>query len=147
MCPTASVKPGQVIQVEALGCKFAVWRSKAGKLGVFDAFCPHGGANLACGDVVDDSLRCPFHFVEFSRDGAVANVPWLDEPPKASAIAAKAYDFEEYYGMVFFWFDAEGRPPAYELPRIPDIDGRRTASRSVAVTASRTRRRSHFDGA
>ena len=105
LIPEAAVKPGQVVQVEALGTKFAVWRSKkqkkkedgssssssggGGEIGVFDAFCPHGGANLSCGEVVGDALRCPFHFWTFAVDGTVRDVPWLDAPPSKNQIVRR----------------------------------------------------------
>ena len=90
------------------------------------AVCPHGGANLACGEVIGDNLRCPFHFWEFNSSGDVARVPWLEESP--NKIAAKIWHFQEYYGMIMIWFDAEGRPPAYALPRHPCIDRMRHCS-------------------
>jgi len=94
----------------ALGCK----------LSVLDAFCPHGGANLCGGSVVDDHLQCPFHLWEFKSDGGVGKVPWLDEPP--AHIKAKTWPFVEYHGMVCVWFDAEGRAPLYQPPRVAQID-------------------------
>jgi cholesterol 7-dehydrogenase len=39
----AKVKAGEVVQVDGLGRRFAVWRSDKGVLSVLDAFCPHGG--------------------------------------------------------------------------------------------------------
>jgi hypothetical protein len=88
-------------------------------------------------------LLCPFHFWEFATTGAVAKVPWLDEPP--AHIKAKQWTSREFHGMVsgmlmnslylfFFsrvltnirikvliWFDAENRAPLYEPPVVPDI--------------------------
>lgn len=114
------VKCGQAIQVEALGRKFAVFRTTSGEIGVLDAFCPHGGANLACGTVAGENLVCPFHLWEFKSDGAVANVPWLKEPPKH--IRAKSWTHQLFHGMVCIWFDAEGREPLYDLPRLTHLE-------------------------
>jgi len=117
------VKPGTVVQAEGLGRKFAVWRSASGELSVLDAFCPHGGANLACGTVEEDHLVCPFHLWKFNPDGGVHSVPWLDKPPIHSN--AKTWEWTEFHGMVCIWFDAEGREPAYDLPRVTGItDGK-----------------------
>ena len=63
----------------ALGTEFAVFRGQtSGKAFVTDAYCPHLGANLACGGkVVDDCVQCPFHEWKFNGDsGAVEGIPY-----------------------------------------------------------------------
>mmetsp|Transcript_3957 Transcript_3957/g.11200 ORF Transcript_3957/g.11200 Transcript_3957/m.11200 type:complete len:455 (-) Transcript_3957:383-1747(-) len=115
------VKPGEVIQAEALGRKFAVWRAKSGELSVLDAFCPHGGANLCGGSVVGDALQCPFHLWEFSPNGVVSKVPWLEEPP-ASIKRAHAWTAVDWHGLVCVWFHADQTSPTYAIPRVASID-------------------------
>ena len=37
-------------------------------------------------------------------------------------LGAKAYHWVEYHGMLCVWFDAEGREPQYDPPRVEMID-------------------------
>mmetsp|Transcript_28143 Transcript_28143/g.50311 ORF Transcript_28143/g.50311 Transcript_28143/m.50311 type:complete len:477 (-) Transcript_28143:220-1650(-) len=117
---TSDVGRGEVVQAEALGRKFAVWRAADGELSVLDAFCPHGGANLCGGRVVGGSLQCPFHLWEFNTKGGVTKVPWLDAPPK-TVTSAKNWPHVDWHGMICIWFDAEGRPPMFDIPPVAPI--------------------------
>jgi len=45
-------------------------RDSSGAVRVYDAFCPHQGAHLGFGGVIDrDCLRCPFHGFYFDAEG------------------------------------------------------------------------------
>ncbi|KAJ1450197.1 Rieske [2Fe-2S] iron-sulfur domain-containing protein, partial [Pelagophyceae sp. CCMP2097] len=124
------VRPGGVMQVDALGRRFAVFRGKSGKVGVLDAFCPHGGASL-CGptaQVVGENIQCPFHLMEFDTHGRVVKVPWLDAGLPA-ANDALAWHCGEWHGYICVWFDAEKRPPAYALPAVSELKTMRYCGR------------------
>ena len=73
------VPRGTVKHVSALGTEFAVFRGNtSGKAFITDAYCPHLGANLACGGkVIDDCVQCPFHEWQFSGEtGAIEAIPY-----------------------------------------------------------------------
>lgn len=92
--------PGQVKPVKALGREFAVWRSlDTGRVSVFGAYCPHLGANLAVGGVVEGNcLKCPFHGWKFSEcDGA----------NKSTVNQAEVYLSQERNEMILVWLDAK----------------------------------------
>jgi len=75
------VKNGIAISVNCLGENFAVFRSTtSSKVFVFDAYCPHMGANLGLGGLVKgDCIECPFHQWSFSGvDGSCVNIPYSD---------------------------------------------------------------------
>src|SRR5690348_7814461 len=69
------------------GRDLVAWRDDAGAAHVMDAYCPHLGAHLGHGGVVEgDSLRCPFHGWRFGGEGACVAIPGgLKIPPKAKA--------------------------------------------------------------
>jgi phenylpropionate dioxygenase-like ring-hydroxylating dioxygenase large terminal subunit len=113
LCNSSEVVRGRILQVDALGKRFALWRcGEEGTVSVFDAFCPHNGANLATGRLVhnDCQLECPFHRVQFAGDGQASVVPWIhDDTPAVRAVhSARVFHSAEHDDMIFIWFDEEG---------------------------------------
>jgi len=87
-----------------------------------DAYCPHLGANLGVGGrVVGDCVECPFHGWQFNTEGQCTSIPYCDRAPPRQA-SLRTYPVDEYYDGVYMWYDAEGRPPQFQLLRIPEID-------------------------
>jgi cholesterol 7-dehydrogenase len=114
------VAPGQVVPVEALGEDLVVFRTKAGVLSVMHARCPHLGANLGGGRLVDDCIECPFHGWRFASDGGLACVPYTDKPPRARV---RTWPARELYGMIFIYHGpAEADPPPYVPDYWPELD-------------------------
>ncbi len=57
------------------GHELVVWRAQ-GKIHAAPAACPHMGADLATGHVVDGQLRCPWHGLCLSEKGMGRWQPW-----------------------------------------------------------------------
>lgn len=115
--------PGAVQSITCLGRELVAFRGlDRGQVHVLDAHCPHQGAHLGVGGVVDgDGLRCPFHAWAFDGDGQLCHVPGDQKQPRA---AITSWPTREVDGMVWIWFDpAEpGTDPDYEPERQPEID-------------------------
>ena len=113
------VAPGQVVRRHYLDRELVLFRGESGALAVLDAHCPHLGAHLGHGGrVVGDSLRCPFHAWRFDVQGRCVEIPYAERiPPRARA---GVYPCVERNGMVFCWYDARGRAPAFEVPDIAE---------------------------
>lgn len=60
------------------GQNFVVFRTESGEVHIFDAYCPHLGANLGVGGIVKgDCIECPFHQWSFrASDGECTNIPY-----------------------------------------------------------------------
>ena len=59
--------------------QLVVYRDSNGCSHVFDAYCPHLGANIAIGGTVDDNdIRCPFHGWTFNSNGQCSGVPGIE---------------------------------------------------------------------
>jgi nitrite reductase/ring-hydroxylating ferredoxin subunit len=118
LCWSHELAPKAILRRSALGQELIVFRGDDGAAAVLDAFCPHLGADLAAGGkVVGNHVRCPFHAWEFAGDGRCAKIPYCDKIPKKAA--TRAWQVRERDGVVYFWFDAAGRAPQFEVPAGP----------------------------
>ncbi len=66
----ANITQGIVHPYNVAGEALVATQDAQGKIHVFDAYCPHQGAHLACpGTIDDDRIRCPFHGFHFDNEG------------------------------------------------------------------------------
>mgnify|MGYP000650348235 FL=1 len=78
--------PGGVMPLHYFGQELVLFRTEDGAARVLDAYCPHLGAHLGCGGVVQgNKLRCPFHGWQFAGEsGQCVEVPFAAKiPPRA----------------------------------------------------------------
>ena len=125
---SADLKRGEVMYVECLGHRIALFRGESDrKAYAVEAFCPHMGANLAHGEVIADRLRCPFHGWQIDGYGQVRCIPTGDKLPAGSH---PHWEVIEYYGMVLI-YHAEHAPDRvhYRLPDQSGIDSGRLVHR------------------
>ena len=74
----------EAIQVDDFPTQIVVWRGKDDQLSALDLYCRHMGASLACGEVEEDGIRCPFHAWRWSGEGSCNEVPYAKSiPPNA----------------------------------------------------------------
>jgi nitrite reductase/ring-hydroxylating ferredoxin subunit len=111
----AALAVGDVRPVSYLERELVLFRGEDGVARVFDAHCPHLGANLGVGGrVCGDGIECPFHGWRYDGEGQLAEVPGLDRKPRASA---RVWPVCERNGRIFVWNHAGGLPPGYEVVR------------------------------
>jgi len=97
-----------------------VFRTDAGVAVVADAHCPHLGAHVGHGGVVEgEGIRCPFHGWRFGVDGRCEDVPYGSDrrPPR---VGLSTYPVRETSGLVFMHFSEAGRAPTWHLPDVPE---------------------------
>jgi phenylpropionate dioxygenase-like ring-hydroxylating dioxygenase large terminal subunit len=112
---------GEVQSIQYFDHDLVLFRTRGGEAKVLDAFCPHLGAHLGEGGrVVGDSVRCPFHGWQFDgASGDCVKIPYCERiPPRARV---RAWDVVEKNGMIFVWHHAEGKPPEWDFPTLPEI--------------------------
>lgn len=111
---------GDVKPLKYFGQDLVLFRTESGKATLLDAFCPHLGAHLGHGGVVDgERVRCPFHAWEFGGDGQCAKIPYAEKIPPRAKI--KTWHVEEKNGAILTWFDPAGEGPGdWTIPEIPD---------------------------
>jgi phenylpropionate dioxygenase-like ring-hydroxylating dioxygenase large terminal subunit len=109
--------PGSVIGRDLLGTRVVAYRDAAGKPVVQRAWCPHLGADLSVGQIVEGRLRCPYHHWSFDRAGMCANIPTGDKIPSAARIFT--YPSAEAWGLIWAF---NGECADFPVPRIPGAD-------------------------
>lgn len=101
----------------ALGEELVVWRD-GNDVRVFDAYCPHLGADLGVGGTVDDGcLVCPFHGWVFDGDGANVAIPYADKANRKAHI--RSYPTVTANRMLLFWWHPD--PDVAPMWEVPDV--------------------------
>ena len=113
---SSALRRGRVREVQIGPRRLVLWRDGDGQARAFDAACPHLGANLTLGCVVNGELRCALHHWRFSGDGTCNSSPGTRP---TSTRRAPSYPVIERYGLVFVY---PGRTPPRPLPPMPDGD-------------------------
>jgi 3-ketosteroid 9alpha-monooxygenase subunit A len=111
---------GDVRPIKYFGRDMVLYRSESGAAIAHDAFCPHLGAHLGYGgEVVGESIQCPFHAWRFDESGKCVDVPYAKRiPPRA---CVKNNPVQEHNGLIFIWnAHVEGEEPTWEIPDIPE---------------------------
>lgn len=118
----ADYRDGKPHTLNVFGTRLVAFANDEGTISVLDAYCPHMGADLSQGEIVDGRIVCPFHHWEFAASGRCAKIPYCDRiPPKAKT---KSWLTTEVNNLLFVWHNPEGNPPAegVEIPYFPEID-------------------------
>lgn len=111
VCLSDQVKPGEIRAEPFLVGKVIVYRGEDGAARVMSAYCPHLGADLSIGCVIENRVRCAFHQWEYDTSGSCVQTGIGDMAPKA----ARLYKFptQERYGIVWAF---NGDEPLWDIP-------------------------------
>jgi nitrite reductase/ring-hydroxylating ferredoxin subunit len=112
---------GDVRPLRYFGEEMVLFRTRSGKARVLDPFCPHLGAHLGYGGrVMAETIRCPFHGWQYDgASGECTRIPYSERIPPQARL--KSWPVQEKNGMVFVWYHAEGKPPEWDFPVLPEI--------------------------
>ncbi len=100
-----------------LGEDLVLWRDGTGSPHLMADHCPHRGAKLSIGDIVDGELQCWYHFWRFNGDGQCTSIPSqggqcsLQERTKI----ASQYSTVEEAGFIWGWM-GEDEPTELVVP-------------------------------
>lgn len=117
VCMSEEVGPGQVRGERFLDGKVVVFRGEDGQVRVMSAYCPHLGADLSFGRVVDNALQCPFHKWEYDGSGRCRKT-WIGDPAPPTARLYK-FPVQERYGVVWAF---NGEKPLWDIPNFSKAD-------------------------
>lgn len=110
---------GELKSLRYFSQELVLYRGEDQQVRVFDAYCPHLGAHLGKGgEVVGNSIRCPFHGWKFCGEGQCEEIPYSKRiPPKAKL---KAYPVSEVNGIIFLYYHSDNRLPDVSIPSSPE---------------------------
>jgi phenylpropionate dioxygenase-like ring-hydroxylating dioxygenase large terminal subunit len=111
------LKPGQIVGKEFLGTRVILYRDPRGRAVVQSAYCPHVGADLACGELIEGQVRCAYHHWRFGADGVCTNIPTGDKIPAGARL--HNYPTAEKWGLVWAF---HGERPSFDVPGIPEVE-------------------------
>ena len=117
LCMASEVEVGKVLGLPFLDSRVVVFRGADGEVQVMSAYCPHLGADLAAGCVVENRIRCAFHHWEYDRAGVCVKTGTGD-PPVAGA-ALFRFPCAERYGLIWAF---NGEAPLFDLPALPHAE-------------------------
>ncbi len=106
-----------------LGRKLVVWRDGAGKIHVQKDQCPHRGAPLSLGEVIDGKLTCAYHGVQIDGAGAIVTVPAYPGCSLEGKHGVKVYATIEKANCVFAYFDSPAAPDPVPFAPPVEFDG------------------------
>ena len=112
----SEVQRGKVLPLRRMGMELVAWRSKTGQIALMRDLCPHRGAALSGGKVIDDCIECPFHGFQYSADGRAQFIPANGRnAPIPKAFQAQTIPFREEHGMIWAWYGN----PREQYPAVP----------------------------
>jgi len=96
------------------------FRGEDGVLRVHDAHCPHLGAHLGYGGIVEgDCIRCPYHGWKFNPDGHNVDVPYAGT--RNRGVRLRPWAVHEMADLCLVWHDPDGGAPQWDPPVIPEL--------------------------
>lgn len=107
-----------------LGEDLVLWRDGNGRPSLVADYCPHRGAKLSLGDVVDGDLRCWYHGWSFDAGGQCTSIPLQggECSLQRRTSVEKVYPAEARAGFIWAWI-GDVVPAALELPQeLEDAD-------------------------
>jgi phenylpropionate dioxygenase-like ring-hydroxylating dioxygenase large terminal subunit len=115
----SDVPAGRPLGRDFLGTRVVVYRDATGRAVVQGAYCPHLGADLSLGEVIDGQIRCAYHHWRFDCAGTCVDIPAGDRIPPGARIPT--YPTAEAWGLIWAF---NGEAPTYPVPGIPGVEER-----------------------
>jgi len=116
---STEVGVGQIVGRDFLDGRVVIYRGEDGVARVQSAYCPHIGADLAVGRVIENRIQCAFHQWEYDENGmCVKTGAGLPPPPKACLYT---FPVIERFGIIYAF---NGYEPLFDLVQFdfPDSD-------------------------
>ena len=113
---------GEVKRRRYFGEELVMFRTRSGVVRVLNAYCVHLGAHIGEGGrVIGENIRCPFHGWTYDGGGKCVEIPYCKDHAPPAAARLRSWPVVERNRMIFVWHHAEGLPPSWDVPVMPEI--------------------------
>ena len=114
---------GDVKSVRYFGQDQVLFRTTNGEVSMLDAYCPHLGAHLGHGGIINgECIECPFHAWRWKADGRIGEIPYAKNiPQKAKDTQIFKYPTVERNNLIYAWYHPHGDQPHYEVETYPEV--------------------------
>ncbi|MDA8526939.1 Rieske (2Fe-2S) protein [Gammaproteobacteria bacterium] len=118
------LKPGDVKSVRYFAQDQVLFRTTNGEVSMLDAYCPHLGAHLGHGGIVNgECIECPFHAWRWKADGKIGEIPYAKNiPQKAKDTQIFKYPTVERNNLIYAWYHPHGEQPHYDVETYPEVN-------------------------
>jgi len=120
-----NLKEGDVKALKYFGRDQVLFRTNEGQPYLLDAFCPHLGAHLGHGGVVQgENISCPFHAWKFNGKGEVVDIPYASKIPTkvANSQCIHSYPVVEVNGFVWAWYHPNNESPLFDVDEVAELN-------------------------
>lgn len=111
------LKAGKVLSVRLLEQDLVLWRDDTQAL-AWQNRCPHRGARLSLGKVVNNTLVCPYHGLAYNSRGYCVKIPAQPTGSPPAQVNVQTYQTQERYGLVWVCL---GKPDR-DIPNFSEWD-------------------------
>ncbi len=103
--PSKEIPVGKLVAVKRLGLELCLFRNAKGEIGCVIDKCTHRGAALSKGKQKGDCVACPFHGLEFNKEGKCTLIPANGRAANIeSRFNVTSYLVREAHDMVYLWY-------------------------------------------
>jgi phenylpropionate dioxygenase-like ring-hydroxylating dioxygenase large terminal subunit len=101
-----------------MGQPLVIWLDAKGYPAAAEDRCCHRTAQLSLGEVIDGSIRCPYHGWQFNREGQCMKVPQLRQEMIPRTYRIRSFRCQECYGYVWVCLEE----PLQAIPTLPEVE-------------------------
>lgn len=107
--PSKAVAKNRILAVKRLNLDLVLFRNPKNELGCVVDQCTHRGAQLSKGKLKGDCILCPFHGLEFDKNGKCKFIPANGRASTSdiSRYNVKQYLVREANGIIYLWYGDE----------------------------------------
>lgn len=104
--PSKAVRKNRILAVRRLNLDLVLFRDSKGKAACLVDQCTHRGAALSVGKHRGNCISCPFHALEFDREGKCVFIPANGKASTEdlSRYNVRSYPVSETNGILYIWY-------------------------------------------
>lgn len=121
------VPVGAILGRDFLDGRVVVYRGSDGVARVQSAYCPHIGADLSVGSVIENRIQCAFHKWEYDENGMCVKTGAGFPPPAKACLYT--FPVTERFGMIYVF---NGHEPLWQIADFEYPDDQLVASPMVS---------------